>query len=152
LQATEKFTKQMELGPARLRIAFLTPLRLILDDHLLKSPDFGVLFGHILKRLDDLAMQHAGGSKRTPEQRQQWWDLANRVRLVENQTRWEDILSGSSRTGQKTWISGLVGPACYSAPAEIWRGILPWLLWGEIAQVGKDTSKGNGVYRLKSLP
>ena len=73
----------------------------------------------------------------------------SQVRLVESQTRWEDVQSGSSRTGQKTWISGLVGPACYSAPADVWRELVPWLLWGEIAQVGKDTSKGNGVFRLK---
>jgi hypothetical protein len=25
---------------------------------------------------------------------------------------------------------------------------LPWLLWGEVAQVGKDTVKGNGVFRM----
>jgi len=35
------------------------------------------------------------------------------------------------------------------APVEVWREPLPWLLWGEITQVGKDTSKGNGVYRLR---
>jgi len=148
LQAAEKFAGSLGDGSARLRLDFLTPLRVILEERLLKSPDFGAIFNHILRRLDELAVQHAGGAERPLEERQRLWDLANRVRLVESQAGWVDVRSGSSRTGQPTWISGLVGPAWYSAPVEVWRELLPWLLWGEITQVGKDTSKGNGVYQL----
>ncbi len=148
LQAAGKFIS-LGGGSARLRLDFLTPLRIILEERLLKSPDFGVVFNHILRRLDELAVQHAGGVARPWEERQRLWELANRVRLVESQTHWVDVRSGSSRTGQPTWISGLVGPAWYSAPMDVWSELLPWLLWGEIVQVGKDTAKGNGVYRLK---
>jgi len=132
----------------RLQLTYCTPLRLILEERLLKSPDFGVIFNHILRRLDELSTQHCGGNGRPFEERQRLWELANRVRLVESGAHWVDVQSGSSRTGQPTWISGLLGPATYSAPVEVWRELLPWLLWGEIAQVGKDTAKGNGVYRL----
>jgi hypothetical protein len=149
LQAAGKFTDSLGDGAARLRLDFLTPLRIILEERLLKSPDFGAIFNHILRRLDELAVQHAGGTERPFEERQRLWDLANRVRLVESQANWVDVRSGSSRTGQPTWISGLVGPAWYNAPVEVWRELLPWLVWGEIAQVGKDTSKGNGVYRFR---
>ncbi|MBN2386025.1 MAG: CRISPR system precrRNA processing endoribonuclease RAMP protein Cas6 [Anaerolineales bacterium] len=149
LQAAEKFIGSLGDGSARLRLDFLTPLRVILEERLLKSPDFGVIFNHILRRLDELAVQHAGGMERPFEERQRLWDLAHRVRLVESRANWVDVRSGSSRTGQPTWISGLVGPAWYTAPAEVWTELLPWLLWGEIVQVGKDTAKGNGVYRLK---
>ena len=149
LQAAEKFAGNLGDRSTRLRLDFLTPLRVILEERLLKSPDFGAIFNHILRRLDELAVQHAGGAERPLEERQRLWNLANRVRLVESKTNWVDVLSGSSRTGQPTWISGLVGPAWYSAPAEAWRELLPWLLWGEIVQVGKDTAKGNGVYRMK---
>jgi hypothetical protein len=136
------------MGRGRLRIDFLTPLRLIEDDRLLKSPDFGVIFARLLERLDDLSIQHAEGDRRPPEDRQRLWDLANRVRLVKSETAWVDVPSGSSRTGQQTWISGLVGLAWYSASPETWRELLPWLLWGELTQVGKDTTKGNGVFKL----
>ena len=149
LQAAEKFAGQLGEGSARLRLDFLTPLRIILEERLLKSPDFGVIFNHVLRRLDELAVQHAGGVERSLDERQRLWDLANRVRLVESQTNWVDVRSGSSRTGQPTWISGLVGSAWYSALIDVWRELLPWLIWGEIVQVGKDTAKGNGVYRLK---
>jgi hypothetical protein len=135
--------------PLTARIDFLTPLRLIVDERLLKSPDFGALFAHVLRRVDDLAAQHAGTTQRPAEERERLWNLGNQVRLVESQARWEDVSSGSSRTGQQTWISGLVGPAWYVAPAEVWQELLPWLLWGEVTQVGKDTAKGNGVYRLR---
>ncbi len=132
----------------RLRIDFLTPLRLVVEERLLKSPDFGALFFHLLLRLDELAVQHAGAERRPTAEREQLWNLANRVRLIESQARWEDVSSSSSRTGQQTWISGLVGSAWYRAPQDVWRQLLPWLLWGQIAQVGKDTAKGNGVFRL----
>ena len=149
-QSAEAFASRLGTGQPRLRIDFLTPLRLILGERLVKSPDFGVIFSHILKRLDDLAIQYAGGTVRPAEERQHLWNLANRVHLVESQVNWADVPSGSSRTGQPTWISGLVGTAWYSAPEEVWRELLPWLLWGEITQVGKDTAKGNGVFRIKA--
>lgn len=134
--------------PLTVRIDFFTPLRLIVDERLLKSPDFGAFFAHVLRRVDDLAVQHAGAAQRSPEDRQRLWSLANQVRLVQSQTGWEDVPSGSGRTGQQTWISGLIGPAWYVAQPEVWQELLPWLLWGEVTQVGKDTAKGNGVYRL----
>jgi hypothetical protein len=147
-ETSKKFFDGLQNEQPHLRIDFLTPLRLIVDEHLLKSPDFGAFFNHLLRRLDELASQHAGSPERPLEERQRLWDLADRVRLVESGTSWVDVSSGSSRTGQQTWISGLMGSAYYSAPVEVWNELLPWLLWGEFVQVGKDTSKGNGVYRL----
>lgn len=152
LRAAEAFAARLEGKQPRLKLDFHTPLRLILDGHLLKAPDFGVLFVRLLERLDELAVQHAGGSPRPAEDRQSWWELAGRVSLVESQARWVEVPSGSSRTGQRTWISGLVGPAWYSAPAEVWWALLPWLLWGEATQVGKDTAKGNGSYGVEICP
>jgi hypothetical protein len=147
MQAAEAFAARLGAEQSRIRMDYLTPLRLILGEQLFKSPDFGVIFAHILKRLDDLAIQHAGGNPRPTEDCQRLWDLADRIRLVESQTQWVEVPSGSSRSGKPTWISGLVGSAWYTAPTEVWRELLPWLLWGEIAQVGKDTAKGNGVFR-----
>lgn len=134
-----------------LRINFLTPLRLIVNKHLLKAPDFGALFNHILLRVDHLAAQHARAAPRPVEERERLWNLANQVWLVEDGTRWVDLPSGSSRTGKPTWISGLIGPARYTAAAEVWQEMLPWLLWGQVVQVGKDTVKGNGSYQISIL-
>ena len=72
--------------------------------------------------------------------------LADRVRLLDAQTEWVEVWSGSSRTGRETPLSGFVGRASYTAPLETWRPLLPWLLWGPVVQVGKDVVKGNGVF------
>ncbi|KPL82638.1 hypothetical protein SE15_11085 [Thermanaerothrix daxensis] len=134
-----------------MRITFHTPLRLIWNQRLIKTPDFAIFFARLLERVDDLAKQFSGANQRPYEERTYLRDLSLQVRLIENDTRWIEVSSGSSRTGRPTWISGLVGFARYAAPTKIWRELLPWLIWGEIVQVGKDTVKGNGVFRL-SLP
>jgi hypothetical protein len=147
-QAAEALAGQIHGRQPRLRIDFRTPLRLIQDERLLKSSDFGVIFARLLERVDRLAVQYAGAAPREETSRLQLEALANQVRLVETHTSWVEVPSGSSRTGQQTWISGLVGPAWYSASAETWCALLPWLLWGQAAQVGKDTAKGNGVFEI----
>jgi hypothetical protein len=75
--------------------------------------------------------------------------LADRVRLMEAQTEWVEVWSGSNRTGRETPLSGFVGRASYAAPLETLRPLLPWLVWGQVVQVGKDVVKGNGVYKCK---
>lgn len=152
LARAETLASRLNGREPRMRFDFKTPLRLIVDKHLLKSPDFGALFNHILLRVDHLAAQHAGAEPRPAEDRERLWNLANRVRLVKSETGWADVSSGSRRTGQPTWISGMVGPAWYSAPADVWRELLPWLLWGQFVQAGKDTAKGNGVFTFSIDP
>lgn len=45
-------------------------------------------------------------------------------------------------------MGGFVGTATYHAPLEVWQPLLPWLIWGQGTQVGKDTVKGNGWYEI----
>lgn len=133
----------------RVRIDFITPMRLIDDERLVKMPDFGVLFKRLLERLDELNQQFGGGERRAALEIQNLQTLANQVRLIEAQTRWIELTSGSSRSGKSTWLSGFVGPAVYAAPFGAWRALLPWLVWGSITQVGKDAVKGNGVFEAQ---
>lgn len=132
----------------RLQLTFHTPVRLIQDRQLVKSPDFGVLFQRLLERLDELNQQYSGGSGRPAAEVQVLQALAHQVRLVEPHTDWIELKSGSTRSGKVTWLSGFVGTAEYTAPPAVWRELLPWLLWGQVTQVGKDVVKGNGVYEI----
>lgn len=134
--------------PDRVRLNFLTPTRLIDNGCLVKAPDFGVLFKRLLERLDELNVQYSGGAPRPAGDVQALQTLANQVRLIESQTQWIELQSGSSRTGRATPISGFIGVADYGAPFGVWRALLPWLVWGTIAQVGKDVVKGNGVFEI----
>lgn len=130
----------------RLTLHFLTPLRLVHENHLVKTPEFLPFFTRLLERVDMLASRHADAPPRPPGERTRLHDLAARVRLHHHTTRWEDVKTWSSRTRRHTWISGLVGSATYTAPPEVWEALLPWLLWGTVVQVGKDAVKGNGVF------
>lgn len=131
-----------------LKITFPTPLRVVFEDRLLKTPRFEAVFDALLKRLDELADLYAGGYQRPYDQRVHLRQLAREVELVENHTEWVELSSSSSRTGRETWISGLVGWAVYRAEVQVWEDLFEWLAWAEVAQVGKDTVKGNGVIRL----
>lgn len=132
----------------RLTLQFLTPMRLIEAGELLRTPDFGVLFARLLDRLDDLNAQFGNGWKRGPQATEDLQLLADRVRLMQSQTRWVEVFSGSARTGRRTPLGGFVGQATYAAPAEVWAPLLPWLIWGQGTQVGKDVVKGNGWYEI----
>ncbi len=136
---------------SRIEIDFLTPTRLIDEGKLANAPQFDVLFARLLKRLDDLAEQHCGGSGRPREEIDALEHLAAHVRLLESQTRWVEVWSGSQRRGAPSPLSGIVGRAVYAASAEDWRALLPWLLWGQLAQVGKSAVKGNGVIVISDL-
>jgi hypothetical protein len=137
-----------EILKGRLTLNFLTPTRLIQQDALLKLPDFGAFFARLLKRLDELDEQFAGGQGRPLAEVQALQSLADQVRLMETDTRWVELWSGSSRTSRQTPMGGFVGAAVYAASPEAWRPLLPWLIWGQAAQVGKDVVKGNGWYEL----
>lgn len=134
--------------PDRLRLTFQTPMRLIDDQRLVKAPDFGVLFKRLLERLDELNVQYNSGASRPASEVQALQTLANQVRLIDADTQWVELQSGSSRSGKVTWLSGFVGRAEYAAPFGVWRALLPWLMWGTIAQVGKDVVKGNGMFEI----
>jgi hypothetical protein len=132
----------------QIAIDFLTPLRLIEEGKLAQAPGFDVLFARLLKRLDDLAEQHCGGNGRPREEIDALENLAACVQLVESQTRWVEVWSGSNRRGTASPLSGIVGRATYATERAVWESLLPWLVWGQLAQVGKSTAKGNGVIRI----
>jgi hypothetical protein len=147
LEAADRLLETVA-GSGRLGLRFLTPMRLIESEELVKAADFGVLFARLLERLDELDRQFGGGQGRARDEVYALRALADRVRLIESDTQWIELFSGSSRTGTKTPMSGLVGAATYSAPLDVWQPLLPWLIWGQATQVGKSAVKGNGWYEI----
>ena len=131
----------------RLRLHFLSPLRLVEEQQPLHMPDFTVLFKRLLYRLDSLQQQFGGADRRPAPGRRQLERLAEQVRLVDAQVRWEELMVRSGRRDpQRTPLSGLVGTAVYRSTS--WEELLPYLIWAQIIQVGKSTAKGNGVVEL----
>ncbi len=133
--------------PDHLTLHFLTPTRLIHQGHLVKKDShlFSILFHRLMERLESLTAHYSD----TPLDRE--WrallPLADTVRVVQDKTRWLELESYSTRKQGRTPISGLVGSVTFSAGD--WTPFLPWLIWGQIVHVGKDTVKGNGWYLIR---
>lgn len=131
-------------GPLTLR--FKTPTRLIHDKKLLKQPHFRPLLLRLITRLEQLS--HQFSPSRWQIDVPALLALADQVTLTHNHTRWEELESYSTRTQGRTNIGGLLGTATYSAAD--WRPFLPWLVWGTLVGVGKNTVKGDGWFELET--
>lgn len=127
-----------------LTLHFLTPLRLISENKTLKEPTFRPLLHRLLTRLEQLSSQFSN----TPLQCNvpALLELANHIPLTSNHTRWQELQSYSTRLGRSTPIGGLIGKATYHTAD--WTPFLPWLIWGTLIGIGKNTVKGDGWYKL----
>jgi hypothetical protein len=134
----------------RVCLNFLTPMRLIESQQLLKTPDFGTFFARLLHRLDHLATQFNEAPPRGAQGAQRLQTLANQVRLTESDVEWVDVFSNSRYRPSASPMGGFMGKAEYVAPAEVWQALLEWLVWGQLTQVGKSVVKGDGLYRIVS--
>jgi hypothetical protein len=130
----------------RLSIRFITPTRLIDRGSLVRTPDFGVFFRRLLERIDHLREQYAGEPPRGKDEIALLYGVADRVRLMDCDVRWVDFFSWSGRTRRHSPMGGFVGRADYAS--RDWDPLLPWLIFGQGAQVGKLTSKGNGLFEI----
>jgi len=138
----------LQQNPRRLRLAFLSPARIIQEKHLVKEPSFAPLFDRTLERLEALERLYGEPSDSVPG-RPDVHTLracARQVRLTDHETRWIEVRSTSRRTGHTTPTSGVVGWAEYEA--EDWAPLLPVLVWAIATHVGKDAVKGNGLIQL----
>ncbi|HEC21556.1 MAG TPA: CRISPR system precrRNA processing endoribonuclease RAMP protein Cas6 [Chloroflexi bacterium] len=122
---------------------FLTPTRLIANGRPIALPPFEVLIGRLLERIDLLLDEYAPAAPRTPHA--ELAEQAQAIRLAWHRTRWVSIRSGSRRQGRTTPIGGFVGHIHYEGNL---RPFLPWLIWGQSVQVGKNTAKGDGWYEI----
>lgn len=128
----------------KLALEFHTPTRLISEGHTMKQPEFRPLLHRLITRLEQLSSRFSDTplSLDVPALLEQ----AEQVKLVQNQTRWVELDSYSTRRRSTTPIGGLVGCAVYEA--EEWRPFRPWLIWGSLLGVGKNTVKGDGWYTI----
>ncbi|MCO5193117.1 MAG: CRISPR system precrRNA processing endoribonuclease RAMP protein Cas6 [Anaerolineae bacterium] len=140
------FHSQSTVRNSQLTIHFLTPTRFIHDHHLAKMPDFGIFFRRLLHRIDTLGTQLAGTPRRAETDIERLHVLADKVRLIDADMHWIELRPRSGRDGQFKPMSGFIGKATYSA--ENWQELWPYVIFGQGIQVGKSTSKGNGVYQV----
>ncbi len=134
---------------AAVTLHFLTPTRLIDDQRLAKAPDFAPFFRRLLRRLDDLRVQFAAELPRDLAQVARLHQAADEVQRVEAAIHWIEMIPRSGRDGREKPLSGFVGWVAYRATD--WEPLWPYLQLGQALQVGKNVTKGNGVYQIAPL-
>ncbi|MGB9776384.1 MAG: CRISPR system precrRNA processing endoribonuclease RAMP protein Cas6 [Anaerolineae bacterium] len=128
---------------------FRTPARLIQRGSLVKPDQFTFrpLFQRLMERLEALT-RHFSDTPLAFEDPQGLIAAAERVAVVENRLRWEEVWSYSTRRRGESPLSGLLGSV--SLRADDWAPFWPWLVWGQFTHVGKDAVKGNGWYGVEA--
>ena len=129
-----------------LMVHFITPMRLVDQEQLVKAPYFRPFFHRLIERIKSLADNFGGGP--VPYAIRELRDLAEGVGLIENRTRWLDLKGYSTRLGREQVIGGLVGRATYRA--DDWAPFRPWLIWGTILHAGKNAVKGDGWFGIEA--
>jgi len=125
----------------RLTLHFHTPLRLIDQERLLKRIALRPLIQRLMRRLDDLAIAYGDGPLGIDFRA--LLAVAEEVQVVDDRTRWVDVVSVSHRQGRRTPIGGLVGSATFTGDIAPLRELL---VWGSLIHVGKNAVKGDGWY------
>lgn len=129
----------------RLRLSFVTPVRLIEEGRLVKPPDFRLraLVARLLERLDALAARYGDGPLGAEIEPLRY--AAEAARVVEQRLQWREVFRASGRHGRLLPMSGLLGEVVVEGDLG---PLLPWLVWGSLVQVGKDATMGNGALAL----
>ncbi len=149
--AADRLANELAAHANRLQVDFLTPTRVMQNQHTWSRPDFFALCKLTVQRVLDLSTQFGGGrptlQDRPVELKRDLYPFADQVQLLTDATRWWDVKGFSTRVEREQVLGGLVGHAVYYAPD--WRPLLPWLLWGVSTHVGKNAVKGCGMIRLR---
>ena len=127
----------------RLTLQFQTPLRLTEkrdgETRLVHRFDLRPFFARLAWRLDELAQAYGAGQAISGYQSLP--ALVEQVGVADDQTRWVDVVSYSSRTRGRTPIGGLVGQVTMEGELAPLRELL---VWGSLVHVGRNTVKGQG--------
>jgi hypothetical protein len=136
-------------GGNRLTITHRTPLRLIQRGRLMRRYEFPIFFQRLLERLYGLGEHFsqnpaAYNRQALKESVERLMPLARQVQIADNRTRWWDVQGYSNRLHKKQHLGGLVGQV--TLESADWTPLLPYILWGESVQVGKNIVKGSGWF------
>ncbi len=131
----------------KLHFCFHTPTRLIVEGKPLRHPQFPVLVQRLIERVSSLSREY--GKAEMELDFGELMSEAQAVLLPESRVEWDAVRSYSNRQQQDVSLSGFMGEVTFVGRLN---RLLPLLVWGQLTNVGKDTTKGNGWYSLKVEP
>jgi hypothetical protein len=148
------------LPETQVALRFLTPTRLTEAGQLVHGPQPAVLLRRLAERVDALEEVYGGqeggflaaaGEVGQPAHVPgRWYTVAASadLQMAQQEVRWIDTRSYSSRQRRTLPIGGFIGTACYVGTlSQVLRELL---VWGELLNVGKNTVKGDGWYQIEA--
>ncbi|MFH1562829.1 MAG: CRISPR system precrRNA processing endoribonuclease RAMP protein Cas6 [Nitrospirota bacterium] len=130
---------------SQITLNFLTPCRIIYDEHLIKDIEFHILIRNLLRRLSLLYYFHCNGDSSE-------WDFkglieqAKEIRVKSQNLKWYDWERYSARQDTRMKLGGFVGEVTFEGDIE---PFMPLIKAGEVLHVGKGTSFGMGRYEIR---
>ncbi|MBI4843640.1 MAG: CRISPR system precrRNA processing endoribonuclease RAMP protein Cas6 [Nitrospirae bacterium] len=128
-----------------LTLSFLTPTRIIYDNHLTIDLEFHILIRQLLRRISLLAYFHCGIDMSD-------WDFkgiiekAKEITIRKSDLKWHDWERYSARQDTRMNMGGFVREVSFEGNVE---PFMPLIKAGEILHVGKGTGFGLGKYEIK---
>lgn len=130
--------------PPRIAVDFVTPCRVMHDGDELRVAALPVVIRNIVRRCEALCYFY--GDSAFAFDRDALVRAADAAVTVHETLRWESAARYSKRKRMKMTLGGFVGTARYSGDMS---SLYPVLKTGEIVQIGKSTSFGYGVVRVR---
>lgn len=132
-------------GANLLTLDFLTPARIIYDNHLNLDLEFHILIRQLLRRIALLAYFHCGDDASEIDFKG-LIEKAKEVKARESNLKWHDWERYSARQDTRMKLGGLTGEITFEGCLE---PFMPIIRAGEILHVGKGTSFGLGSHEIK---
>lgn len=129
------------IGGNRIRVNFLTPLRIIHEGKLVDVPEFYVFYRALARRISLLVKFYGGKFEK-----KDLTEKARGVKIVKVKGGREKVKRFSSRQGRSMELHGFRGEIVYEGDLGEFMELLRW---GEILHVGKSTSFGMGRYVIE---
>lgn len=140
------FDSGLSAGDSKLiTLDFLTPARIIYDNHLLLDLEFHIIIRQLLRRIALLAYFHCGHDTSEIDFNG-IIERAKEVKVRERNLKWHDWERYSARQDTRMKMGGFVGDITFEGCIEPFMSIIRA---GEVLHVGKGTSFGLGEYTIK---
>ena len=126
-------------------LSFLTPTRIVYEEHLTEKPEFHILIRSLLRRIAHLSYFHCGGDSSQFDFKGMI-DRAMKVILKEENLKWYDWERYSARQDTRMKLGGFVGDITFEGDLG---EFIPYIKAGEVVHIGKGTSFGLGKYSIQ---
>lgn len=131
-------------GKDKITIILESPILLKYNNSFVEKLEFHIFIQNLYRRLSSLSYFY--GSEKLEMNFNDYIDKARNIDIQEEQTEWIHWQRLSNRQGRKIDMYGLTGEITFTGKLD---EFVEHLVWGQYTNIGKNTTFGQGAYRLK---